>query len=966
MKKYYCLLLIIAFLLPSVLFAQTKIRIYDHLMNPREHPDDTRHHVRPPDWGTFGYQTQFMALRGFELKDDMIVNYNQVIDQYTKQYDLGNILWISYPFIYGKNIAEVIDEIKQRNLYLFDLWGYVPGSGPGGYWMQYKPPAGLFEMLESKLGDHWLGFDNGEQDGRYVGGFASQMYPASAGRFEQYLNFQRHFEKMCDELGNKMSTLVSLNFGHYFLKEGVYTLIGAETAQALPNGQVYYSFIRGAGKQYGVPWFGNASVFNRWGWKAYGPEQTEGSHKSGPTKGTSLNLMKRLMYNHILYNSMSVGFESSFFDGDRLSPIGRIQQSANKWIKQIGQPGVMYTPVAVMLDFFSGWSFPRHLYSSNVYRVWGNLPYKPGDYLSDGVLDMIYPGYQNASYYHDESGFISPTPYGDFADCILSDAPAWLLDQYPLLIIGGKLSGGMEIRDKLSAYVEKGGHLIITAGSLAKLPGGLAGIKVTGTSKRFKPSDALQCGQDNINENVSFELSPLVIPSGAEIITKCGDSPAVVEISYGKGKITVCASPFGVGAESAINEPVTSKVDKPLLKPYPLLKHIRVVFDQAFRSQMVFEVNENLSLITCRKAPGLYLVEICNNLLKQEPFQIISHCGSIESIRELELDQSEKQAVGYLPDGFEKATIGVSDEWNIAGGDTRIFMVRVQEEGIESIPHIVPSPRPQKRALTLRGITSIKEEILARPTFFEHFDRIVIDWKYIRQREKDILKQEIGWINRQKLGVIVDLTSGINLYPNLRLTNNLEEDYLSSMAAIKDVVEKMEIIGAHDLILTLHRGIENNFTRAQTQASFDSTLRVVCKIAAGHKVTVNVRMAFSKPPQSLSDAVKFIERVGEPNLRLAPSTALLLSREFNLKETAAVLKDKVGLWIVSTPEFDIAGRLWNANAPIAKFNENGAIADIISIAQTVPIILDGVYKNQDEEYLDVCALKQLAPPIIGE
>src|SRR3989339_1775532 len=174
MKKCYCLLLSIAFLLPSLLLAQSKIRVYDHLMNPREHPDDTRHHVRPPDWGAFGYQTQFMALRGFEMKDDMIVNYKEVIDQYTKQHDLGNILWISYPFIYAKNVVEVIDEIKRRNLFLFDLWGYVPGSGPGGYWMQYKPPAGLFEMLESRLGDHWLGFDNGEQDGRYVGGFASQ------------------------------------------------------------------------------------------------------------------------------------------------------------------------------------------------------------------------------------------------------------------------------------------------------------------------------------------------------------------------------------------------------------------------------------------------------------------------------------------------------------------------------------------------------------------------------------------------------------------------------------------------------------------------------------------------------------------------------------------------------------------------------------------------------------------------
>jgi len=192
------------------------------------------------------------------------------------------------------------EEIKRRDLYLFDIWGYVPGSGPGGYWQQFTPPAEALKMLETTLGERWLGTDIGEQDGRYIGGYANQMTPASGRRFEQYLNFQRFFERMGDDLGHRHATLVSLNFGHYLLKEGTFTLIGAETAQALPNNQVYYAFIRGAGKQYGVPWFGNASVYNRWGYKTYGSSGGSGGDTHGPTKGTSLRLMKRLLYNHIL------------------------------------------------------------------------------------------------------------------------------------------------------------------------------------------------------------------------------------------------------------------------------------------------------------------------------------------------------------------------------------------------------------------------------------------------------------------------------------------------------------------------------------------------------------------------------------------------------------------------------------------------------------------------------------------
>ncbi len=332
----------------------TKHRVYAHLLDPREHPDYTRRHVRPPNWDTFEGRTHFTALRDFRIEDGRIVRYVEKIEKYTQKYELGDVLWPMYPILYAENLGDLAEEIKRRKLFLFDVWAYVPGSGPGGIWQQFQPPAGVFELLESKLGERWLGMDNGEQDGRYIGGYASQFYPSSADKLQQYLNFQRHFERLTEQLGNKMSTLVSLNFGHYFLKEGIYTFIGAETGQALPNSQVYYSFIRGAGKQYGVPWFGNASVFNRWGYKAYGKEGTDpdGNHY-GPTRGTSLSLMKRLMYSQILYNSMLFGFDMDFFmcgkdqsgmcDGDELSPIGHIQRSAARWIREVGQPGAMIT-----------------------------------------------------------------------------------------------------------------------------------------------------------------------------------------------------------------------------------------------------------------------------------------------------------------------------------------------------------------------------------------------------------------------------------------------------------------------------------------------------------------------------------------------------------------------------------------------------------------------------------------------
>ncbi len=931
-------------------------RVYPHLLNPKEHPDYDRRHVRPPTWETFDNRTRFTCLRGFQVKDDRIVDFEAELERFTRKHHLGDVIWPSYPILFAKNLDELARAVKRRELFLFDIWGYVPGSGPGGYWQQFTPPEGVFEMLETTLGERWLGMDVGEQDGRYVGGYAPQMIPTGAGRFEQYLNVQRHFERMCNDLGNRMCTLVSLNFGHYFLKEGVYTLIGAETAQALPNSQVYYAFIRGAGKQYGVPWFGNASIFNRWGWKVYGVKEKPGMGP-GPTKGTSLALLKRLLYSHILYNCVFVGFENGWLLEDELTPIGRIQQSAKRWVAEHGQPGVMHTPIAVMVDFLSGWSFPRHLYTGNVYRVWGNLPYEPGDYLTDGVLDMLYPRYQDSSYFHDETGFLTATPYGDAADCLLSDVPVWLLRRYPLLIVAGELRGGAEIRDKLTAYVEDGGRLIITAGSLANLPGGLFGVEATREPRPIPPGRSVMLDGKAIKEDRPFELLPLRLLQPADVRGRCGKVLAVVEVRSGRGAMTVLASPFGVGAERAVTGPITNPIDKPLAKPFPLLNHVRATLDASMRSTTLFEVGQGLACVTCRRGEGEYTLGVFNSELRPRPFKIVSHCGPIASVQELPLDQSEKSAVGYMPKGFEKVPVGESDTSTIAGGDVRIFRVRISRDTTVPIPHEVPPARPRGRILPLRSIASIKQEVLARPTFFEHFDGVMVDWRYVHHRSVDAVRAEAGWLRRQGLGIVVDLSPGLNLYPDLRLLNNLQGDYEASMAVIDDVLAKMALLGAQDLVLALHRLPENNFTPKQSWASWEATLREVCRSATKQGVTVHLRLYPARPPSNVESALAFIDRVKAPNLRLAPSTAALSVDD--AKRLEARLKERLGLWMVGAPADDVGGRRWTVHEPVAGSGESERLGKLMSIRPQTGVVLDVVYPSQDAEYLDARALERL-------
>jgi hypothetical protein len=443
----------------------------------------------------------------------------------------------------------------------------------------------VLELFEKVLGDRWLGMDVGEQDGRYVLAYVSQMVHPSADRIEQYLNFQRHIQKICDQLGNKMVTLLAITLGHYELKEGGYTLVGAETAQMHPNGQVFYAYLRGAGKQYGVPWFGNASVYNRWGYKTYGVElktNQEADTAHGPTKGTSLSLLKRLLYSHILYNCVLVGFESGWFEseiqydehgkgkmieGERLSPIGVIQQSACKWLNEHGQPGVMLAQVAILNDFYSGWTFPNYNYQ--LYRVWGNRPYEAHDYFTDHILDMFYPGYQNSSFFHDETGFISPTPYGDVVDCLLSDAEQRLIDRYPVLVVAGGLPQDAEVSDKLEQYINQGGHLVLFAETLQSFPNGIAGVRVGSLKSSYDAGTNVQVFNENMTEDYAFELYSLRLPNDAEteIISRCGDMPAVCRIAYGNGTATLFASPNGISREALMESPIRCEIDYPLPTP---------------------------------------------------------------------------------------------------------------------------------------------------------------------------------------------------------------------------------------------------------------------------------------------------------------------------------------------------------------------------------------------------------------
>jgi len=458
--------------------------VWNRRVEPEKYPNFAERSVQPVTWEDLDNRFHAMSLRGFHLNEEGVCDrYKEEIDWYVKKLSLGDILWINRRFTQAKNFREVVRYIAEQDLWLFDIWGYVPTGEPGkdNSWVEsrsYTTPSGnAHQFILQTLGSKFLGWDNGEQDGRYLCHYGRMFCPTAFNKLQAYEHFVGYFHRLSNHMSNYLTVLLGLYHAHYMLHLDNHRLIGAETAQHLPSVPPWFAFIRGAGKQYGVLWFGNASIWNRWGYKRYDKSGSGGWFEFGPDKGTSLSLLKRLWYVHLMYGCCMMSYESGHVLEDHseamlakekkkgakgklsLSPIGELQVEGIKWQEAHPDLGVQYTPVALLLDFYQGWTPARSAYGGP-YISWGDMSYSAGDYQIDAFFRWVYPGYEDAGFYHDERGFLTDTPIGDVFDVLLSNAKEDILAQYRAVVTLGDIVLEGRLLEKVLRYVKTGGKLI--------------------------------------------------------------------------------------------------------------------------------------------------------------------------------------------------------------------------------------------------------------------------------------------------------------------------------------------------------------------------------------------------------------------------------------------------------------------------------------------------------------------------
>ncbi len=607
---------------------------------PEEHPRFASTQPQPVTRRTLGDALHMTGARSVD---------ERTLDQFHKHYDFGDVCWPhigicpqrkSFPTDEDYRAAlgqfeRRLEDVRGRGLYLFDIWGYVPFDA--NYPHTIAPEH--HEALVRVLGDRFLGYDNGEQDGRYIGSYAGRG--SAANRKEGWDDFVKWDEHVCGDNMNYMNATGSLNFSHYYGERGA-RLLGLETAQGLPSDTLLFAFLRGAGKQYGRLTYQASSIWNRFGYNMYQDRKTTGEagYGCGPNKGCSRSLHKRLFCCGYLDGHSIFGTETSQFTADEvaegvpeLSPLGRQHLELYAWARQHPERGVLATPVALMLDFYHGWNMPRHLYRSDRYKIWGKFPYDKGDYLIDSVFRMIWPGYEDASYLRNERGFITPTPLGDQFDVLTNRCPAEVLRQYSAVMLLGDVELTPDVVQRLADYVQAGGDLVTDARHARALPAALSGVQF-GTVAQGCLSHVLASEETFPEQPYSYTV---LSPAGARVlvINEHGH-PLVTVHQAGRGRVVVGAADYWMSDGLAYAVPEIVNMEP----PYQLLGGVRAVLAGYFDSFSPIQIEPpGLNVHTCcyDGDPKRLLVGLINNdLFANWQGRVQVRVGAVASAKELE------------------------------------------------------------------------------------------------------------------------------------------------------------------------------------------------------------------------------------------------------------------------------------------------------------------------------------------
>jgi hypothetical protein len=439
-------------------------------------------------------------------------------------------------------------------------------------------------------------------------------------------------------------------------------------------------------------------------------------------------------------------------------------------------------------------------------------------------------------------------------------------------------------------------------------------------------------------------------------------------------------------------------------------------------STVLFEAGPDLSTIQNRRADGSYVLSVANGGLNELPMQIRSRIGPIQSLVELPIGRGESECQGYLPCGYPASTpiphVGHNTNSTIRGGDIRFFSIRLNDSAAlakEIVAEAAPS-LPHGRGLPLRSATSIRTELIRRPSFLQHFDTVVVDHVYlgcssVGTSNKTLwgclaspatLASDAFWLSSDGpgpngLSVVADLTALVAVYTMCQIDEDpgsIENDapppdqLNTSKRVLESALQRAAMAGARDVIMGLHMFTtqddepNDHQTVTKQMGQFVTSIRWFADRAAAMNVTVHMRHTchlggFPLPANGLSQMLAFVKECDRPNLRVAASLAALTCGPTNETSPTQVLQllrpanksSLVGSLLLSTPQQDFLGSTTTLNARLSDLDTLSTEWETLrelakavhkGVGRWIPTWLDSWTETLDEEFAEVVAMADLA------
>ncbi|MBP5182192.1 MAG: hypothetical protein J6331_04095, partial [Lentisphaeria bacterium] len=357
------------------------------------------------------------------------------------------------------------------------------------------------------------------------------------------------------QFGDKTKTVFldcALAFNHYAMEWGCGYAFIETTCAGYQRHQPQMYFIRGASRQYGVPWGWYIAV-GMTGKKGYTDPDYIGTwslNAAGGDGGISPSLNKRDRFLAWFSGAQMVRNEvwpwTYCVDKDKdgvyeLSPHGEAMKVWYDFIMKNPDRGTSFAPVAVGIPFEHGIS------PIQGGKPFGYFAYNAGDIMTEGILRAIVPWMMHRVREKPQEWAYCGSPYGDIYDMIIPEPPSGpvsldVLKNYRAFFMSGEHAPSKALAERLMEYVKGGGTLIINTRQIGKeFPASFLGASLTGKTLPagdtvFAPASGSSRGEKLFTLPKEYEYDEVRPETGAK-----------VRLTDSNGAVLACANDVGKG-----------------------------------------------------------------------------------------------------------------------------------------------------------------------------------------------------------------------------------------------------------------------------------------------------------------------------------------------------------------------------------------------------------------------------------